>query len=89
MNSAKSFRHVCSTSCKKLIARLQRSRQAIFREFKDSFAVPEHLLRLALNEAEAVAWQTGFPALFFPALATEKAQAAVAWQERQQARRAA
>jgi len=33
----------------------------------------------ALNEAEAAAWQTMFPHLVFPALATEKVQAAIAW----------
>lgn len=42
------------------------------------------VLRLALNEAEALAWQTEFPHLFFPALASEKANTALAWHERQQ-----
>ena len=46
------------------------------------------MLRLALTEAEALAWQTDFPHLFFPALAAEKAQAAVAWHQRQRAVRA-
>ena len=41
------------------------------------------VLRLALNEAEAVAWQTGFPALLFPALALEKARVVAKWHERQ------
>jgi hypothetical protein len=43
------------------------------------------VLKLALNEAEALAWQTDFPHLFFPALAMEKAQATVAWHQRQRA----
>lgn len=43
--------------------------------------------RLALNEAEALAWQTPFPHLFFPALAREKAQHLLAWHERQAALR--
>lgn len=30
------------------------------------------LVRLALNEAEALAWETGFPHLIFPTLAMEK-----------------
>ena len=87
--SQNTFRKTCAASCKKALATLQHTRRAIFREFKDSFNAPAHLLRLALNEAEAVAWQTEFPQLIFPTLATEKAQAAVAWHERQQARRAA
>ena len=43
------------------------------------------LLKLALNEAEALAWQTSHPHLFFPLLATEKAEAAVKWHKRQSA----
>ena len=31
------------------------------------------ILHLALNEAEALAWQNGFPELIFPTLALEKA----------------
>ena len=46
-----------------------------------------HLLRLALNEAEGLAWQTEFPQLVFPVLAQEKAEAAVAWHQRQLALR--
>jgi hypothetical protein len=42
------------------------------------------LLRLALIEAEALAQQTGFPHLFFPVLATEKASNAARWQYRQE-----
>ena len=43
------------------------------------------LLHLALNEAEALAWQTDFPYLVFPLLAAEKAQATLAWHKRQSA----
>ncbi|HMJ91349.1 MAG TPA: hypothetical protein VK530_16120 [Candidatus Acidoferrum sp.] len=51
----------------------------------------EHLnvLRLAVNEAEAIAWSTGLPQLVFPVLAVEKAQAALAWHRRQRAVRRA
>jgi len=42
------------------------------------------LVHLALNEAEALAWQTAYPHLLFPALAMEKVQAVAAWQTRQQ-----
>ncbi|HEY1490010.1 MAG TPA: hypothetical protein VGF90_03125, partial [Verrucomicrobiae bacterium] len=34
----------------------------------------ERILKLALSEAEALAWQTVYPHLVFPALATEKIQ---------------
>src|SRR5215204_2658703 len=81
--SKSTFRHTCAVSCKKLLARLTQTKQAIFEQFKESFHRPELLLRGALNEAEAIAWQSGFPQLIFPTLATEKAEAAVAWQARQ------
>ena len=88
LHTPTSFRKTFN-SCKKLLAQLRQTRRAIFREFTESFTVPKHALRLALNEAEAVAWETGFPQLFFPILAAEKAQAAVAWDQRQRARLAA
>jgi hypothetical protein len=37
-----------------------------------------------LNEAEALAWQTDYPQLFFPTLAMEKVQAVVSRRPRQQ-----
>jgi hypothetical protein len=43
-----------------------------------------HHLHLALNEAEALAWQSGYPALLFPLLAEEKIAAVQHWEERQQ-----
>ena len=60
-----------------------RLKQRFHEEFKELVGEHLHLLRLALNEAEALAWQTDFPHLFFPALAVEKAQAAVTWHRRQ------
>lgn len=44
-------------------------------------------VRLALNEAEAIAWQTGVPHLVFPALAEEKLESVTRWHRRQQALR--
>jgi hypothetical protein len=41
------------------------------------------MLRLVLNEAEALAWQTAYPHLVFPELAAEKAHAAAQWEQRQ------
>src|SRR6266571_1905825 len=83
--STQALTDVCLASCKKLGAQIQKTKNAILKEFVDAFKTQEHLLRLALNEAEALAWQTGFPQLVFPTLATEKAQAALAWHARQQA----
>jgi hypothetical protein len=62
-----------------------RAKERIFREFASRLGEHTNVLRLALNEAEALAWGTEFPQLFFPALAMEKAQTAVAWARRQRA----
>src|ERR1041385_4351655 len=74
---------VCLASCRKLIANIQKTKEAILSEFRQSLDAPERLLRLALNEAEAVAWQTGYPQLVFPLLATEKVQNLAASHARQ------
>ena len=62
-------------------------KQSLLYEYAELTGKNTRLLRLALNEAEAVAWQSGFPHLVFPVLATEKAWAAVAWHRRQHALR--
>src|SRR6266850_216040 len=80
-NVAGALAEVCRDSCHKLAARVEKIKRAIIAEFHDPLSEP--LLRLALNEAEALAWQTEFPHLVFPALATEKAQAVVVWSNRQ------
>jgi len=85
LNSNPGLRQRCVSSCRKLVAQISRTKQAILNEFKQSFHASDQVLRLALNEAEALAWQTGFPHLVFPTLATEKAQAAVAWAAHQRA----
>jgi hypothetical protein len=81
----RSFTARCVNSCRKLLVQIQKAKDAIQREFRDAFSVPEPMLHLALNEAEALAWETEYPYLVFPALATEKAQAVAKWQVRQQA----
>jgi len=73
----------CVTSCRKGLAKIKELKEAIVSEFRERFAAPEPLLRLALNEAEALAWDTDYPALLFPVLATEKAQAVANWQQKQ------
>lgn len=77
------FANACLAGCQKLIAQIGKTRDAILNEFRETLNANDHLLRLALNEAEALAWQTEFPQLVFPTLAAEKAQAVVAWSNRQ------
>ena len=76
-------------SCRHLERQLEQVRRAVEREFAGRVNLHSNLFRLSLNEAEALAWQTGFPHLFFPSLADEKARAVVAWQQRQQTLRPA
>src|SRR2546425_1273287 len=62
-------------------------RALVEREFSILRQREPHLLRQALNEAEAIAWQTGFPQLVFPSLALEKARAVATWESRQRSMR--
>ena len=75
------FKRVCLASCRKLLTQIESSKDAIFDEFRDLNGGQERMLRLALNEAEAIAWQTEYPHLIFPTLAQEKAEEVAAWQE--------
>ena len=75
----------CVQSCKKLLNGIKRARNRIANEFHETLETNGQLVQLALNEAEALAWQTSYPHLLFPALAVEKVQAVAAWQTRQQA----
>jgi hypothetical protein len=79
------LKNACLSACRKVVAQMSRAKESVLAEFRDRFQVPEHLVRLALNEAEALAWQTAYPHLVFPNLATEKAQALVNWQGHQRA----
>jgi len=64
-------------------------RATIERDFSALIEQQPRLLRLALNEAEALAWQSGFPELIFPILAQEKAGKVASWHERQKSVRQA
>lgn len=66
---------------------VQRAKNAVLADYAPRAGEHARLLRLVLNEAEGLAWQTEFPHLVFPALAVEKAEAAVAWHQRQTALR--
>jgi hypothetical protein len=62
-----------------LAARIERVKSSIVAEFRDAFKTRRHLLENVLHEADALAWQTEYPHLVFPALALEKVQAAIDW----------
>ena len=79
------FGQNCLASCQKIIVRMAGLKEVIFHESVRTLRAHEHLLRLALNEAEALAWQTMYPHLIFPTLATEKVQAIIAWDTKRQA----
>ncbi|MEN9675045.1 MAG: hypothetical protein RIS76_941 [Verrucomicrobiota bacterium] len=66
-------------------AALTAYRQALLEALSatDAGDLPVNLLSQALNEAEALATLTPFPALFLPALAEEKITDARIWFERQ------
>ena len=49
----------------------------IVNDFHETLDSHGNLFQLALNEAEALAWQTDYPHLFFPTLAMERVQAVV------------
>ena len=65
--------------------KLQNIKETIFRAYHSENSRNNRLLTLALNEAEAIAWQAGYPELLFPVLATEKVEALAAWNVRQKA----
>ncbi len=75
---------LCRRSCQKVRAQLGKIKNAIFAEARDGIGDYERMLRLALNEAEALAWQTAYPHLLFPILAAEKARAVANWVKHQQ-----
>ena len=79
----KSFGKSCLNSCMEALARINNAKEALLAEARDTLKVQEKLLRLALNEAEALAWQTLYPQLVFPDLAAEKIQGAAKWSHRQ------
>lgn len=79
-----SFGARCLASCRKLLQQLQNVKEQVVDEFRDQVEEHQNLLRLAVNEAEALAWQTEYPQLLFPSLATEKAYAIADWHARQQ-----
>ena len=73
------FTKICVAACKKLLARIEQAKAGVIAEFSQTLEGSEHLLQLAVNEAEAIAWETEFPYLVFPTLAQEKATSVATW----------
>jgi hypothetical protein len=78
------LRQACTDCYQKVLGQITTAKEMIFAESQQALTAPERLLRLALNEAEALAWQTTYPHLIFPTLATEKIQAVAVWNANQQ-----
>ena len=66
-------------SGQKLIVGLERAKHDLAARFADQSDLPQRLYQVALNEAEALAWETEFPQLVFPTLAEEKIAAISSW----------
>ena len=73
-----------TTDCSVIRAAVNRAKDRLVNEYSGKVDRSSKVLSLAITEAEALAWQTGLPHLFFPALAIEKAEAAVKWHRNQQ-----
>lgn len=78
------FKQACLKSCDKVIDRIKETKAAILAEARGNAHAPDLMLRQAVAEAEAIAWQTAVPHLIFPTLAMERVQAVSNWSERQQ-----
>jgi hypothetical protein len=87
LSDQKTLKEHCLQASRRLLKRIDQAKSKIVAEFRDVFQAQEHLLQLAISEADALAWQTDYPHLIFPLLATEKIQSAAHWQARQQALR--
>jgi len=72
-------------ACQRVLAAIDEAKNQLKAQFTSLREDHEHMLHLALNEAEALAWQTTYPHLLFPALAEEKVQAVNTWATRQNA----
>src|SRR5882724_10738060 len=83
-NAEQTFANRCLQSCKVLFTEIEQAKNMIVNDFHETLDTHGNLFRLALNEAEALAWQTDYPHLVYPTLAMERVQAVVAWKMRQQ-----
>ncbi len=64
-------------ACNRILAEMDKARSQILGSFRGLISEGQRgLVNHAIEEAEALAWETGFPHLLFPVLALEKASAA-------------
>jgi hypothetical protein len=82
-NTRAAFGKACLNGCKKILAQIRNAKETILAEARATLKVQEQMLRLAVNEAEALAWQTLYPQLVFPNLALEKVRGVAAWNNHQ------
>jgi len=81
VSNSQAFKAACIGACENIVAQIGQVRDNIVAEFK---GVQQSLVQRAIVEADALAWQTEYPHLIFPLLATEKVQTILQWQSRQQ-----
>jgi hypothetical protein len=84
-NHRRRLHAACGRCYQRALGRLTAVKARIEREFGQAVAGYNPLLKAALVEAEALAWQTPYPHLLFPVLAEEKAAEARKWAVRQRA----
>jgi len=75
------YHHDCQDEVARILP--PRLREVVRTKFASLWERRPHLLHLAITEAAALAERTGYPQLFLPTLALEKAEAAAAWHLRQ------
>ena len=76
-------RCIQATRSRDLAVQVASIKNGLIREFGIALGGHREVLKSALNEAEAIAWQTPYPHLVFPVLAEEKAVAVNRWAARQ------
>ena len=77
------FVQACLRSCRRLANEVNRVRRSLVQNFTHAPGDVRRAVEAALNEAEALAWQTPFPHLVYPVLAEEKVATAERWAGRQ------
>ena len=85
INADNSAIQACLARGQKILAQIAAAKDAIQGRFSDLVSDHRRVLNLALNEAEALAWETEHPQLVFQDLAEEKAQGVVNWIAHQRA----
>ncbi|HEX3624694.1 MAG TPA: hypothetical protein VH280_04625 [Verrucomicrobiae bacterium] len=68
-----------TASSQKLIVGIERTKRQLLAQSNEQLKLPQRLFQVALNEAEALAWETEYPQLVFPTLAEEKIAAMSFW----------